>query len=549
MSFAQPQQVGGRVQFSTFQQQAQDRFARDNGLLGNRRTADSDFPARTSIRQRVRFDNAPVSNPFAPRSDRGAAAAAGSHALTRRSATIGAAAGRRSRGGLTIGMDTAEDAYISGMATLSGRAGHSRRDYGDIGGVGAWPVSDSQGSNLGVFAGDSTRAHLSRPRSPAPRSASPHQSSKKLPSFLLGSAQPLKSPGTATSAFAPDSALSSIPVTANSTLSIANSARPSITMPLSSRPMSPRTSRRLSGFGSNDMLSAAYSSTAAGAGSGLLPSARGAAALDDAPPIMTLDEIDMPKEDAFICSDNRPAHSSSMRMGTEDPFAMHSAGGTDTGTANIESTENDKDYSDVKIRSVVVSGLPDETENSTLNFFRGLGEILAFEVVSSLSTNSLAILYSEPWQAQRAIGIADDSGRVLLAGRTLLRVALADEASVNLLFAQVFPGRPMPNSGSSPAKESMTLSETLYSKSPRVTQSPAQPLADKSGFSNVPSTSASMASRGVSPFRTAPSPRPFGASEGTTTTMASAGSVFKSQPAPKARNGLLQSAIDILFGW
>ncbi|KAJ2871778.1 hypothetical protein FB639_004429, partial [Coemansia asiatica] len=491
----------------------------------------------------ARFDNAPVSNPFAPRFDRATAAAAatanGSHALARRSATIGAAASRRSRGGLTIGVDSAEDAYDSGTASLS------KRNYGDISSIGAWSSSDNQGSNLGVpgvFAGESTRAHFSRPRSPAPRSASPHQGSKKLPSFLLGSAQPLKSPGTATSAFAPDSALSSVPVTANSTISIASSARPPVHLPLSSRPISPRTSRRLSGFGSNDMLSAAYSSSAA----------RGAAALDDAPPIMTLDEIDTPKDNALISSNNRTLRSSSQRMMEgKDPFAMHSAGSADTGAKSSNDAENDKDYNDVKIRSIVVSGLPDETENSTLNFFRGFGEILAFEVIPTLSTNSLAILYSEPWQAQRAIGLADANGRVLLAGRTLLKVSFADEVAVNILFSQVFPGRTVPKFGSSPVTGSMTLSETLYSQSPRMPRSSAEPLADKRSFSNTPSTRVGMSSRGGTPFRASTSSRPFSASEGSALASSaaapSAGCVFKSQPAPRARNGLLQSAIDILF--
>ncbi|KAJ1806982.1 hypothetical protein LPJ75_004919 [Coemansia sp. RSA 2598] len=552
MSFGQPQQVGGRVRFSTFEQQASGRLGRDNELIGNRKINTFDSPARTSIRQRTRFDNAPVSNPFAPRFDRGAAAA-GSHALTRRSATIGAAASRRSRGELTIGVGSAEDAFVSRRASLTNRAGQSRREYGDIGGVGAWPASDAQGSDLGasgMFAEDNARTHFPRPRSPAPRSASPHQGSKKLPSFLLGSAQPLKSPGTATSAFATESALSSVPVTANSTISIASSARPSMHMPLSSRPMSPRTSRRLSGFGSNDMLSAAYSSSAAGAGSSLSSAARGAAALDDAPPIMTLDEIDTPKDDEFACPENRTMHSSSMRAKSEDPFAAHGADGADTGATGSENAKSDRDYNDVKIRSIVISGLPDETENSTLNFFREYGEVLAFEVIPTLSTNSLAILYSEPWQAQRAIGLADASGRVLLAGRTLLRVAPADEASVNLLFAQVFPDRPVPKPGSSPVTRSMTLSETLYSQSPRMAMSPAQPLADRRSFSNTPPAGTSMAS----PFRAGTSSRPFGrASEGAalapTAAVASAGSVFKSQPAPKARNGLFQSVVDVLFGW
>ncbi|KAJ1852923.1 hypothetical protein LPJ73_002737, partial [Coemansia sp. RSA 2703] len=456
MSFGLPQQVGGRVRISNSQQQHGANLYRSEDYLaaaGQNNSSTSSY--RTTVRRSAKFDSAPVANPFLPRHDRGLLST-GSHGMPRSSATLGGAGGR-SRSSLyqSAGAGNGD----GGMALGFGRAlpsGSVRSidGYGAIGGVGAWPLLDSQGVGSGTT--------LSRPKSPVQRSASPHQGSKKLPSFLLGSAQSNKLPTTATSAYAPESSLSSIPVTANTAL---KSGRVSIQHPMSSLPISPRATRRLSGFGSNDMLSSAYSSSTA---ANTTLAARGTSALDDAPPIMTLDEMDTSNADSFAHPESSAMHSPSMHVESGDPFAVRSETGAGAiGSENPTEAESSKNYHDVKIRSVVVSGIPAETENSTLNYFKGFGAILAFDVIpSAVAANSIAILYAEPWQAQRAVGQSDSNGRILLGGRTLLRVSAADNASASLLFKQVFPDQALPNSAVPPSASTFTLSETLYAQSP-----------------------------------------------------------------------------------
>ncbi|KAJ1902363.1 hypothetical protein LPJ66_000123 [Kickxella alabastrina] len=559
MSFAPAQLVGGRVQFPASQQSTTNRLGRADYMtpMRNNATTVGTTPLRTTVRRTAQFEPETNSNPFTPRPDRGVTSA-GSRTLTRFGASVGNAE-RGGRGGLyQLGL-AGNTSGGDNELTQRGVSGDSS-EYAMLGAVGGWPSSEAQGNNIvpGVnISGDSSRTPYSRPRSPAPRSASPHKSSKMLPSFLLGSVQSSKTPGTATSVYPLDSALSSMPATANSSLISAGTARPSIQMPLSSRPMSPRTSRRVSGFGSNDMLSSAYiSSAVTNAGS----VAAGLSALDDAPPIMTLDEIDVEKPAVFDQDDHRNAALPAASLANEDPFAPQSAdnAGSSSGSGSqsrsaSQESGNSQDYNDVKIRSVVISGLPADTESSTLNYFREFGEVLAFDVVPSATSNSLAILYSEPWQAQRAISQGDGNGRVLLAGRTLMTIAAADSTSINILFAQVFPGRPLPPSAKPLATGPFTLSEALYAQSPRKQQVSAQLQEVAGDGRNVSGAGAMDISMSPSPFkrssaaRSSSEPSVFPARP--STTLGSSASILKAPTAPKARNGLLQSAIDILFGW
>ncbi|KAJ1989376.1 hypothetical protein GGI04_006042, partial [Coemansia thaxteri] len=231
--------------------------------------------------------------------------------------------------------------------------------------------------------------------------------------------------------------------------------------------------------------------------SSMAPNHRGAAlTLDDAPPTMTLDDMDMEPTDPFV-------RATDGGEGDADPFApSHAATRANVEYARQSSEDgvsSEDDYNDVKIRSVVVKGLPAETESSALNHFRGFGEILAFTVVPAIG---LALLYAEPWQAQRAISQADSAGRILIGGRTLAAVLWADETSIAALFAHVFPGRPLPSSAVPPAPESFTLAETIYAQSPQARaarQPPQQRVGSRLNAVQMADTKSRPA--GASPFK------------------------------------------------
>ncbi|KAJ1668144.1 hypothetical protein IW140_000690 [Coemansia sp. RSA 1813] len=564
MSYAPTQPVGGRVRFP----QPSDSF----GLQGNssdfltptRQSAVVSSPFRTVLRRSAHVEPEPSVNPFTPRPDR-SASPVGSQALARRNTT---GLGTVSRSGNGTGYQSRMERTPGSRLSLA--RGSSREDVSisahddSTGGVGAWPTETylrGGASTLGLggssgMAGDGTSiTPFGRPRSPAPRSASPHKSTKKLPSFLLGSTQAVKSPTSATP-YQPDSALTTASLTTSSMFGL-SSAGSSVQMPLSSRPISPRVSRRLSGFGSNDMLSSAYKSSAMAA------TGRGAsgvaASLEDAPPVMTLDDMDDDKHDVFL---NGEHISNSAKVEDADPFATNADqfGGLQASNAPGDSANaaaGDKDYEDVKMRSVLVSGIPTESESSVLNQFRVYGEVLAFSVAPT-EANSLAILYAEPWQAQRAIAQGGNAGRILVGNRTVVAVAWADVESTVALFKQVFPGRAEPESASQPCMKSFTLSQTIYAQSPRKRpHSLAQPLSGGSHVDKIRETEAARINRTIStnsPFRQKQfaSMSGTGVREATGTSAPSSGapmSVLKAQTAPRPRNGLLQSALDILFGW
>ncbi|KAJ1930900.1 hypothetical protein EC988_009968, partial [Linderina pennispora] len=149
-------------------------------------------------------------------------------------------------------------------------------------GVGAWPKEPVPGSGQ---LGDSINAiPFARPKSPGP--GSPHLANNVLPSFLMGSAQVSKSP-------AQPGSFASEPGVAAQTGSFfggLGTSQPTALASSGSTPapqptmISPRSTRRLSGFGSNDMLSGAYKSRK--------DSAKEAAPPEDAPPVIMLDDVD-----------------------------------------------------------------------------------------------------------------------------------------------------------------------------------------------------------------------------------------------------------------
>ncbi|KAJ2737808.1 hypothetical protein GGI20_006373 [Coemansia sp. BCRC 34301] len=238
-----------------------------------------------------------------------------------------------------------------------------------------------------------------------------------------------------------------------------------------------------------------------------------------------------------------------------DPFfaPLNGAARPATGGARVSSDDgevrSEEEYENVRIRSVVVRGLPADTESSALNFFREFGELLAFVVVPS---TGLALLYSEPWQAQRAVGHADTSGRIVIGGRTLASIAWADEACVSVLFTQAFPQLTLPKFTEPPAMESFTLAETVYAQSPQTHTKRAPPQQQPRVGSRFNAVQTADGNRGRSGDSSSPFKhnQPFySRNNGGGENAAQIGSVLRTDSAPKPRNGLLQGALDILFGW
>ncbi|KAJ2489521.1 hypothetical protein IWW37_003930 [Coemansia sp. RSA 2050] len=549
MAFAPTQPVGGRMHFPPPQfgqsspspfspagQRGRAEFMTPTRQVGGNHSSITSSPFRTSLRHNAYFEAEANSNPFTPRIERGVPVGNnGSRTLGRR-VTL-------QNSGIAKGVDYGDhglgsvDGGTAGVGALS-----MNGDFASLGGgVGAWPIdamhntgAGSSGANVSGVDSATGSPFGSRPKSPAQRSASPRRRTK-LPSFLLGSTQLSRSPAKSSSHIQGSELAPTSP-----SASMFGMGSPKAQTPLSANPTSPR---RLSGFGSNDMLSSAYKSA-------MPRNHKGAAsALDDAPPVLSLDDMGLDHDDQFARTPD----------GDADPFAPSRDGARfdagDPRTGGVDGgPSSEEDYNGVKIRSVVIRGLPAETESSALNHFREFGQILAFAVVPS---GGLALLYAEPWQAQRAAGQADSSGRVLIGGRTLASVEWADEACVALMFTKVFPNQALPESAIPPAANSSTLAETIYAQSPqsRGVRQPPQPRVG-SRLNALQTSDGKGRSVGVSsPFKQSQLPyvRNVSSGEGgtqaTSSTMYSSASVLRAAPTPKPRNGILQSALDILFGW
>ncbi|KAJ2852721.1 hypothetical protein IWW36_000078 [Coemansia brasiliensis] len=552
MSFLSTQPVGERVRFqSQFPMSGQ----RDSGdlLTPTRQIGSISSPFRTSLRRGELLESNMLSNPFTPRVDRGLSPA-GSRMLPRRSLTLGTN-NRPNRSSNLYQTETPAPSIVQSSSVQGAPSPYVSvaAEYPNLGGIGGWPTENTTTSVPLSSNGElsesnqGSKSPFSRPKSPAPRSASPHRNSKKLPSFLLGSLQSGKSAGTSTP-YPPDTALSANSTAAVTIYSIP-SAHPSGPSPVSSRPVSPRFSRRLSGFGSNDMLSSAY--RASGTTSGTSRAGASASSLDDAPPIMTLEDMSIEDHSGL----SRANDTAMLGTAEADVFAMDSntrAQFNERQQTKVgEKDSNEQDYNDVAIRAVVVSGLPPKTESSTLNYFRSFGEILAFSMVPT-ATDSLALLFSEPWQAQQAVAQGDSNGRIILDNRIVARVDWADASCVSMLFKQVFPNCPLPSSAAPAASSESSLSQTIYAQSPRKRPASSVPTHGRSRVAEiVESESRTMAGPG-SPFRQNKQVLPSGTLQPSSTMMAATSgqaSTSNTTALPKPRNGVLQSVLDILFGW
>ncbi|KAJ1965549.1 hypothetical protein GGI12_000690 [Dipsacomyces acuminosporus] len=564
MSYASTQPVGGRVRFPPPPSSRGSEFLTPTRQGGSRLNS----PFRTALRNSTQFEPESNANPFTPRLERGVSPASSYHALSRRNTTIGMTGGTTlSRGGRSnlYQPDMLDNA---GSTRTSFTSDTTHSEYDMLRGVGGWPVdaaasesgyaasskanrasTASEGSITGDF---SAPTPFARPKSPAPRPASPRQISKKLPSFLLGSMQQSKSPARGSS-FQADSAAASV----------AQPQAPQVTPP----GISPRASRRLSGFGSNDMLSSAYGSAAntrAAQKPGL------ASTMDDAPPIMTLDDLDIDQSNVFSSNGTSDASASALDMdvfttqrtvhGIPEPLQRRSGNHIHGDEDEGDVFGDDQDYSDVNIRSVSVFGLLPETESDVLNYFRGFGDILAFAVVSSRNS-TLALLYSEPWQAQRAIAQGGSGGRILMGNRMVVGIDWATEECVELLFRQVFPERKLPPSAAPLKNKPATFSESIYAQSPqaarkRSSMASTLPLGTGAYVDRVREMGGGGAgAAGGSPFRHRQQQQST-RDNAARAPAASAGAVrngssvmLASSSTPKARNGIIQSALDILFGW
>ncbi|KAJ2755320.1 hypothetical protein GGI19_001744 [Coemansia pectinata] len=547
MAYAPAQPVGGRIRFpppplgqsspSPFTpagMRGHNEFMTPTRQVGGNSANVMSSPFRTTLRHSTYFEAESNANPFTPRIERGVPVGnGGSRTLGRHSTLLSNATAKGARAG-----DYGLGPVDSGAAGLDALAMNG--DFASMGGgVGAWPMDSmhmagagSSGANASGMDTTIKSPFGSRPKSPGQRSASPRRRTK-LPSFLLGSAQLSRSP-------AKSSAQGSELALTSPNASMYGMSSPKAQTPLTSNPISPR---RLSGFGSNDMLSSAYTSSMPGNHKGAAP------ALDDAPPVLSLDDMDLDHDDPFVRASDG---------GNVDQFASSNGGTRYTANDARTSSEDggpssEEDYNDVKIRSIIVRGLPADTESSALSYFRGFGEILAFAVVPS---GGLALLYAHPWQAQRAVGQADGFGRVQIGSRTMASIACADEACVAVLFAKVFPNQDLPKSAIPPAADSFSLAETLYAQSPqpRGARQPLQQPRVGSRLNAVQAGEKGRSGSASSPFKQNQSlyARSVGDESGAQNpsgTMYSSASVLRVAPAPKPSNGFWQSAKDILFGW
>ncbi|KAJ2795567.1 hypothetical protein H4R21_005056 [Coemansia helicoidea] len=545
MSFQPVQPVGERLRFKPHLPASAMRGSGE-WLTPTRQGNATLSPFQTALRRSTFVESGKSANPFTPRADR-ALSAAGPHTLGRRNTVRSASLlAPEPVGGVAVEAGAPP-------APLPGSASAVVDEYPPLGGVGSWPLGAAPAvlaAGLGAVPDGTdagSRSPFARPKSPAPRSASPHRNSKQLPSFLLGASLAPKPPSSS-ALYSPDTARPSLP-SATSPLFDISPMPTSAKSPMTAHPASPHFSRRLSGFGSNDMLSGAYRSSVAVAAAGV------ASSLDDAPPVMALDDLDADGPDGVARGEN---NDSGVAGGVSaGPFALPHGGAGARGGRPQQSAADDasseQDYNDVRVRAVVVSDLPPGAESGAVNYFREFGEILAFSAVPAVA-GRLALLFSEPWQAQQAIAQADGAGRILLGGRILTRVEWADAQCTSLLFRSVFPTRALPRSAAPPPADSLSFSEALYAQSPRKRPAPHAPAAGQP-LLEAAQDSASKRRAGVgSPFRQhrQPAARP-GPGAAASTVMASSdglsGAVLKGGAAARPRNGLVQSALDILFGW
>ncbi|KAJ1940763.1 hypothetical protein EC988_006942, partial [Linderina pennispora] len=186
---------------------------------------------------------------------------------------------------------------------------------------------------------------------------------------------------------------------------------------------------------------------------------------------------------------------------------------------------NEQLYDNLTIRSVMVLDLPNNTEYGVYNSFREYGRITSFTVVSQGKTSTLALLYSEPWQAQRVVSLADCEGKLRVGPKRKVRIGWANAECVDHLFMKLYPDRQLPFeddalSPNSTDEGSLSLTQRLQMQTPRARRA-ARMASIMNGLEVAPRRLAHMANA----------------------------SVVRQPPPPKPRNGVFQTALDLIFGW
>ncbi|KAJ1949945.1 hypothetical protein FBU59_000916 [Linderina macrospora] len=508
MSHGMPQQVGGPVRLPA----TPGSRKRNDFLTPTRPRNNAAAELNTARRLLTQYNSITSYNPFTPRNDRGAIPATRAHSLLRHSPMTNT--GRRASQHQSLANS------LSGTAALS--------EYGQLGGsgLGAWPKESVLGS--GQLGEAANAVPFARPKSPGP--GSPRPANNVLPSFLMGGVQ-LPKPPAQSGTFAGESGMATQTgsffngLGAHQPTGIANSGSTPASQP---KIISPRSTRRLSGFGSNDMLSGAYK---AGGGS-----AKTAAPPEDAPPVVALDDVDwsgtaQARIKALVRHNIEVPAKKSVEREEPQPAENSDVDGPIT---------DEQMYDDVKIRSVMALDLPADSESGVLSFFREFGHIMSFTVVPG-KTSTLALLYSEPWQAQRVVSQADSEGKLRVGPKRKVRIDWASGECVDLLFTQLFPDRKLPYEDDAPPTtssidSSMSLAQKLQTQTPRAQRAARTPTVNRTPARD-------------SPFRrnTDQQNQPTGAVAPQPPTVSN--SVLRQPPLPKPRNNLLQTAMDVVFGW
>ncbi|KAJ1675742.1 hypothetical protein EV182_000673 [Spiromyces aspiralis] len=383
------------------------------------------------------------------------------------------------------------------------------------------------------------------PRSPV------QQPPKELPPFLLSTAQgrlpALSSSRIAGDFSSPQQHMDYEFQTGASLYSPHSAASPM-------RPSSSHSLRRKDSFGTNDMLSSV-------ARFGQQQTADATSLGDDAPPVISLNDMDMvidvpsprlsysTKPFAFEPDPFLESSSASSMFGDPRDLGRHGSGVVG---AFPQAAQGDTDIiDDIYQRCIMVSGIPSNLESRTLETFQELGRVVDFVVDPERSPNSMVIVFSEGWHVRRILSWAlDNRGRVMLRDSShSVRVDQINDQWIDILIPRWRGLGTTANGGGSNDDSTTKRPPSRALSSTSFLADGHHPQHDKSGQDSLISIPTSVAS---------PRTKLRSSSQATpqATRKLESAPLAKNVHAPgtnttpmKPRNGIIQSAMDVLFGW
>ncbi|KAJ1912819.1 hypothetical protein H4219_005460 [Mycoemilia scoparia] len=365
-------------------------------------------------------------------------------------------------------------------------------------------------------------------------------------------------------------------------------------------PSSSSTSaRRKMSFGTNDMLSLLTNRDKKDPNDYI--------SADDAPPITSLDDMDL---DSQVSGSNQNGGRSGYRnmldnssmMLDEDPRYHHIQlhepnpflsttpnkpkniynGAATAGGDGQQQQQQQQHLDEHALRvqeeihqfSLLVSGIPSNAESLVLDTFQDLGKVVDFVVEPRITPSSMVIIFAETWSVRRILSQAMDTrGRVMLrSGSHSVRVDQITEPWVELLMDWWMRSNNYNNAKKTSTLPPPSAPQTAYSDLERqrrqTYQESSSPFGGGSSGGGPNGSLISIPTNVPSPNRgrsltTTTNP---GASSSTFSRTMVANSGKSLEPAAfiggeritgpgaattpmKPRNGIIQSAMDVLFGW